>query len=153
MSESHPLHTKCEWNYWVKLISGLPNMSGIIERNSSLVYQILVELLSETHPCFTKCEWNTEWKPFLLYQMWVEYRVKTIPYLPNMSVIIDWKLSLIYQMWVKWVKGISDLPNMNTTETTRTAIGKPLQMRKQHQRSADTTLCRKTNKNDKRTKQ
>jgi hypothetical protein len=36
-----------------------------------------------------------------------------------------------------------DIP---TTETTRTAIGKPLQMRKQHQRSTDTILCRKTNK-------
>ena len=43
-----------------------------------------------------------------------------------------------------------DIP---TTETTRTAIGKPLQMRNQHQRYPDTTLCRKTNKNDKRTKQ
>ena len=38
-------------------------------------------------------------------------------------------------------------------QTTRTEIGKPLQMRKQHQRSADTILCRKTNKNNKRTKQ
>jgi hypothetical protein len=42
--------------------------------------------------------------------------------------------------------------DISTTET-RTAIGKPLQMRKQYQRSLDTTLCRKTNKNDKRTKQ
>jgi hypothetical protein len=40
-----------------------------------------------------------------------------------------------------------------STETTRTVIGKPLQMRKQHQRSPDITLCRKTNKSDKRTKQ
>ena len=39
--------------------------------------------------------------------------------------------------------------DISTTETTRTAIGKPLQMRKQHQRSPDTTLCHKTNKNDK----
>ena len=39
--------------------------------------------------------------------------------------------------------------DISTTETTRTAIGKPLQMRKQHQRSADTTLCRKTNKKTK----
>ena len=36
--------------------------------------------------------------------------------------------------------------DISTTETTRTAIGKPLQMRKQHQRSPDTTLCRKTNR-------
>jgi hypothetical protein len=43
--------------------------------------------------------------------------------------------------------------DISTTETTRTAIGKSLQMRKQHQRTPDTTLCRKTNKNDKRTKQ
>jgi hypothetical protein len=39
--------------------------------------------------------------------------------------------------------------DISTTET-RTAIGKPLQMRKQYQRSLDATLCRKTNKNDKR---
>jgi hypothetical protein len=39
--------------------------------------------------------------------------------------------------------------DISTTETTRTAIGKPLQMRKQHQHSPDTTLCSKTNKNDK----
>jgi hypothetical protein len=43
--------------------------------------------------------------------------------------------------------------NIYTTETARTAIGKPLQMRNQHQRYPDTTLCRKTNKNDKRTTQ
>jgi hypothetical protein len=42
--------------------------------------------------------------------------------------------------------------DISTTETTRTAIGKPLQMCKQHQRSPDTTLCRKTNKNDKEDK-
>jgi len=38
----------------VKLISGLPNVSGIIEWNSSLVYQMWVELSRETHPWFTK---------------------------------------------------------------------------------------------------
>jgi hypothetical protein len=43
--------------------------------------------------------------------------------------------------------------DISTTETTGTEIGKPLQMRKQHQRSADTTIGRKTNKNNKRTKQ
>ena len=42
--------------------------------------------------------------------------------------------------------------DISTTETTITVIGKPLQMRKQHQRSPDTTLCRKTNKNDKEDK-